>query len=172
MPAPEVEFPVTDTSGGRRIFKDEAEAALNSGFLSLFNLIAAIPAGPRGERGEKGDQGERWVIGATRPYAIGLQAVAGNTVYRVFSGSGATGLFRATQTTTINAQNFPSSLESNAAWELIMVAQAGPQGPQGVQGLRGEQGASAEVREFTTDAAALAYSQANPLAICISTEGA
>lgn len=47
----------------------------------------------------------------------------------------------------------------------------GPQGIQGPQGNPGTPGASATVVEFTTDAAAQAHSQANPLAIVVSTEG-
>lgn len=172
MPAPEIEFPVTDTAGGRRIFVDEANEALNLAFLQLWNLIANIPAGPQGIRGEKGDQGDRWIIGSPRLYAIGLQCVAGNAVIRTFAGANTTALFRATQSTTINENNFPTSPASTAGWEMILYAVAGPQGVVGPQGDRGPQGLSAEVVEFPTDAQAQAYSASHPLAICISTEGA
>lgn len=174
MPAPVVEFPVVETSAGRRIFTGEAEAVFNGAFQALFDMLAAIPAGPQGERGATGDRGERWVIGTPQPYAEGIAAVVGNVVYRRFTGSAATGMFRALQPTTITAANFPTSLVSNAAWELILVVPdgaRGPQGDRGPQGLQGEPGDSSEIVEFPTDAQAIAYSLANPLALVISNEG-
>ena len=177
MPAPTVEYEVHDTPQGRRIYKDEAEASMNRALENLFQLIGAIPAGPQGERGPTGQQGERWIVGGTREYAEGLQCVVGNAVYRRYTAQGLVGLFRCLQPTTTTAQNFPSSAVSNSAWELVLIVPQGDRGPegqrgqQGIQGARGNDGTSVEVREFTTDAAAQAYSLANPLAIAVSTEG-
>lgn len=171
MPAPTVNIPVTDTSNGRRIFKEEAEAEFNDAFGALYDFMLNIPAGPRGEQGIQGIQGERWIVGPVRAYAVGLECVVGNAVYRTFSSSNITVLFRAIQNTTINANNFPTGAASTANWEAVIVAMAGPQGSQGIQGLQGVQGNSASVVEFATDAQAAAYSAANPLAIVVSTEG-
>ena len=173
MPAPVVEFPVQETSAGRRIFKNEAEAQINLAFDALWELVSRIPAGPQGERGAVGPQGERWIQGV-REFAEGLQCVTGNGIYRRYPGQAVTALFRCLQPTTTNSLNFPSTAVSNAAWEVVMIVPWGERGPQGVignQGPRGEPGFSSEIVEFDTDAAALAYSAANPLALVISTEG-
>lgn len=175
MPAPVIELPVEETSAGRRIYKDEAEATFNVAFSELFNLIAAIPAGPEGARGPIGLTGASWVVGTPREFAEGLTAVTGNLIYRRYPASSVTALFRCLQATTTSNANFPATPVSNAAWELVLIVpwgDRGLQGIQGVQGIQGTPGLSAEVVEFDTDAAAMAYSVTNPAAIVISTEGA
>lgn len=170
-----VEFEVVNTPAGRGIVKEDAEDQLNSAFSELFSLIAAIPSGPQGERGPTGPTGPRWVIGVPRSYQAGLSFVEGNVIYRLFPASNTTGLFRANSSGTTSEANFPATPVSNSVWELILTVPWGQQGPQGVQGEQGIQGIpgeSAEIIEFNTDAAAQAYSAANPLAIVISTEGA
>ena len=173
MPAPIIEFPVEETSAGRQIFKDEAEAQINMGFNSLWNLIAAIPAGPQGERGAVGPQGERW-IQTVREFAEGLQCVTGNGIYRRYPGQSVTALFRCLQATTTNNLNFPSTAVSNAAWEVVMIVPWGERGQQGIQGVPGPAGAdgsSIVVIGFATDAEAQAHSITNPDDLVYSTEG-
>lgn len=174
MPAPVIELPVEESSAGRRIYKDEAEEALNVAFAQLFDTIAAIPAGPVGERGPVGAQGERWVIGTPREYAVGLACVVGNVIYRRYAGTSVTALFRCLQATTTSDANFPSSAVSNAAWELLLIVPWGERGLQGIQGIQGPTGAtgtSANVVQFDTDAEAIAHSTAHPLDFVISIEG-
>lgn len=174
MPAPEIVLPVVETSAGRRIFTGDAERIFNDAFQMLFDMLAAIPAGPRGERGATGERGERWVIGTPQQFAEGINAVVGNVIFRRYPGQAVTAMFRALQPTTTTQANFPAAAQSNAAWELILTVpdgQRGLTGDRGAQGIRGEQGESSEIIEFDTDAAARAYSLANPLALVISTEG-
>lgn len=191
MPAPIIEFPIEETSAGRQIYKDEAEAQINTAFGTLWNLIAAIPAGPQGERGAVGPQGERWIQGV-REFTEGLQCVTGSGVYRRYPGQAVTALFRCLQPTTTNNLNFPSTAVSNAAWEVVMIVPWGERGQQGIQGVQGIQGPQGEQGEqglqgvpgptgadgstpvvigFATDAEAQAHSTTNPDDLVYSTEG-
>lgn len=168
MPAPIVEFEVDESAAGRRIYKNEAEGAINAALENLWTLITNIPAGPRGLQGPVGPQGEQWIVGTPRVFAEGLQCVAGNAIYRYFPATNMNALFRCLSSTTTNLANFPATPVSNATWELVLLV---PGGAQGVQGLVGPVGPSPEIVEFNTDAEALTYSTAHPTAIVISKEG-
>lgn len=168
MPAPVVEFLVDESAAGRRIYKDEAEQAINEALENLWTMITNIPAGPQGTRGPVGPQGDQWIVGTPRAFAEGLVCVAGNAVYRYFPVSNTNALFRCLSSTTTNLANFPATPVSNATWELVVLVPGGAIGPQGETGPMGP---SPAIVEFDTDAEALAYSTANPSAIVISMEG-
>lgn len=175
MPAPEVEFVVEDTSAGRRVFLDQATGSVNAALQQLFELIANIPAGPIGPQGLVGPTGPAWITGTPRAYAEGLVCTLGNIIYRQIPSQRLTAVFRCTVPNTITSINFPAVAASNANWELVTFApwgEVGEQGPQGIQGIQGVTGNSATIVQFATDAEAIAYSTANPLAFVISTEGA
>ncbi|MTH62120.1 hypothetical protein [Paracoccus litorisediminis] len=148
MPAPTVDFEVVTTSSGRRIAVGQATESINLGMAALFQLIEAIPAGP---------QGPSWGVGAPRAYAEDLACVVGSIVWRQFPTQRLACVFRSLAVQTTSAANFPASPAANAGWDLVLAVPFGE---------------SAEIVEFATDSAAIAYSTAHPLALVISTQGA
>lgn len=144
------------------------------------------PQGPQGIQGEPGPQGIQGIEGPVGPDAFVWQgewasgmAYAQRSAVR-YSGTINKGVYVAS--TDIPASSL--NPESDIRWNFVISdGQRGEQGVQGIQGIQGIQGEpgqpgtngqdgnSADVVEYPTDRAAQEYSDANPLAIVISTEG-
>ena len=199
MPAPTVNIEVVNTSYGRRAFKEQVEESMNSALSVLFEELQNIPEGPQGPRGEqglqgpqgevgpqglqgpqgeKGDPGFNW-RGTWSSSAVYNESDA--VVYCVDPVNGPCAVYYCLVDGA--SVSIPSSTPEQ--WQVIVMGQrgiqgiqgiqgeVGPQGLQGIQGpqgIQGEPGESVEVVERETDAEAIAYATANPLAIVISTE--